>query len=209
MEQSQAPQDPTIEERDDGSGTHAFVVLQPGEKIICKIKRHPIGVLSMYFAAGVAIAVIIVLVVIIGPGIVDQYLSSSSSSMTSTQIMNYLYTGAGVVSVLVALILMVATVVYWQNEWIVTDDSVTQINQISLFTREVSQVPMGSLEDVSVDQHGIIQTMFNFGTLKLESAGEKSKFQFAYCPRPNYYARQILTAHEEFAKRHETGVHAL
>jgi hypothetical protein len=96
----------------------------------------------------------------------------------------------------------VATIVYWQNEWVVTDDSVTQINQTSLFTREVSQVPIVSLEDVTVDQTGIIQTIFGFGTLKLESAGERSKFQFQYCPNPNNYARLILEAHEEFIRKH-------
>jgi hypothetical protein len=40
--------------------------------------------------------------------------------------------------------------------------------------------------------------MFNFGTLKVETAGERSKFVFMYCPRPNEYARRILEIHESF-----------
>lgn len=38
-----------------------MVVLRPGERVICEIKRHPFGILSMYFSGLVAIVVAIVL----------------------------------------------------------------------------------------------------------------------------------------------------
>jgi hypothetical protein len=54
------------------------------------------------------------------------------------------------------------------------------------------------LEDVSADQNGILQSTLGFGTLKVETAGERSKFVFPFCPNPNDYARKIIAAHEEF-----------
>jgi uncharacterized membrane protein YdbT with pleckstrin-like domain len=100
--------------------------------------------------------------------------------------------------VILLLVLFVATSVYWQNQWVVTTDSITQITQNGLFGRQVAQLSMDNLEDVTVTQDGIIPHMFNFGTLKVETAGERAKFQFPYCPDPNMHARKILEVHEHF-----------
>jgi len=99
-------------------------------------------------------------------------------------------------------VLGLATIVYWQNQWVVTTDSITQVAQRGLFNRQVSQLSMDNLEDVTVDQVGIIAKIFNFGTLRVETAGERAKFLFVYCPRPNRYAHEILEAHETFMEGH-------
>ncbi len=171
---------------------HEMVVLQPGERIICDIKRHPFGLISMYVAAFFALLVVGVLAYA-APKIFSQNAPSVISNLSS-----FLVIGAVIFTVLICLILLVATIVYGQNRWIVTDDSITQVTQDSLFGRRVSQLSMENLEDVTIDQHGIIQTMFNFGTLRAETAGERSKFTFPYCPDPKKYARSILEVHENF-----------
>jgi hypothetical protein len=178
-------------ERPKATGSHPMVVLQDGEVIVTNIKRHPFGIVSLYFAAAVGIAVVAVISFLMMPDMIAQFSGDNSGMML----------GVGIVSSIVVLLLLVlgvATSVYWQNEWVVTTDSITQITQNSLFGRQVSQLSMDNLEDVTVDQHGIIPHMFNFGTLKVQSAGERSKFAFPYCPRPNEYARQILEVHEHF-----------
>jgi hypothetical protein len=98
---------------------------------------------------------------------------------------------------------LIATKVYWGNSWIVTSDSITQVVQSSLFSRQSSQLSLGNLEDVSAEQNGILAHMFNYGVLRVETAGDRTKFMFLYCPNPNYYAQQILSAREEF----EQGAH--
>jgi hypothetical protein len=40
--------------------------------------------------------------------------------------------------------------------------------------------------------------MFNYGTLKAETAGERSKFAFPFTPNPNKCAQEILHARERF-----------
>lgn len=177
---------------------HPMVILQPGERIITELKRHPFGILSMYVAGASAIAVLFLLA-FMAPTLFE------TGGVDGTSVSGMLTIGALVISVGIGLILMIATTVYWQNRWVITDDSITQITQDSLFGRRVSQLSMENLEDVTVDQHGILQTMFNFGTLKAETAGEHSKFHFMYCPDPNKYARLILEIHENFIhqRRHQ------
>lgn len=171
---------------------HPMVVLQPGERIITTVKRHPFGIVSLYVAAAAAIAVAVALAVFLLPGL------TGTSGTGGSDIMPMFLAGGAIVLAGMVLILGVATSVYWQNEWVVTTDSITQISQTSLFNRQVSQLSMENLEDVTVNQDGILPHMFNFGTLKVESAGERSKFVFPYCPNPNACARQILEAHEDF-----------
>lgn len=170
---------------------HPMVVLQPGERIVATLKRHPFGILSLYIGGVIGLTVAAVLAFALLPHVVQQYNSSGNALM-------YMYAAFGVFVIGLVLILGIATAVYWQNQWVITTDSITQISQRSLFGRQVSQLSMDNLEDVTVDQDGIIPHLFNFGTLKVETAGERSKFQFPYCPRPNDYARQILEVHEQF-----------
>jgi hypothetical protein len=183
------PPEPMHFERPAKKGMHPMVVLQPGESIVATIRRHPFGILSLYAAVigGVTIAAILAFILI--PNVLDQFNTDGGG---------LLYTGLAGILVLLILILGVATTVYWQNEWIVTTDSITQVTQNSLFGRQVSQLSLDNLEDVTVNQDGILPHLFNFGILKVESAGERSKFIFPYCPNPNDYARKILEIHEQF-----------
>jgi len=168
---------------------HPMVVMQPGERVICELKRHPIGILTMYFGAFIAVAVLAALLYVMMPSIRDTY-GDEATTMVAL--------GGGILLVGLILMLFISTIIYWQNQWVVTTDSITQITQNGLFGRHVSQLSMENLEDVTVNQDGILPHMFNYGTLKVESAGERSKFQFPYCPNPNQCAREILDTHEKF-----------
>ena len=160
---------------------------QPGEQIICQIKRHPIGIIGTYIMAGFLIIVAVV------AGSLVQYFMKNAGSLS------LIVWGICALVVLVALVMLfVGTKVYWGNRWIVTSDSVTQVLQTSLFNVQSSQLSMGNIEDVTAEQDGILAHMFGYGLLRVETAGERSKFVFKYCPTPNEYARQILNAREQF-----------
>lgn len=105
-----------------------------------------------------------------------------------------------VVTVICAAFAMISAKVYWGNSWTVTTDSLTQVRRFGLFSRQSSQLSLKDLEDVTAQQSGVLAEMFNFGLLKVETAGERSKFMFPFCPNPNYYAQQILKARETFER---------
>jgi hypothetical protein len=169
--------------------------MQPGERVICEIKRHPIGIIGIYFSFIAAI----LLVAIVGYVFAPQIYTSTDSS----RVYGYVTLALLVVTILGGLFAYVAHIVYWGNRWIVTDDSVTQVIQNSLFNKQSSQLSMGNLEDITAEKNGIIQHLFNYGMLKCETAGaQKSKFHFIYCPNPDYYAKCILDAREKFEFQH-------
>lgn len=165
-------------------------VMQPGEQVLFKLKRHPIGLVAIYIMTAFLLAIIAVLALAVVPNMLEGDMRS--------QAMRY----GGIIFLVTAIIgvlyNLLATKIYWGNSWVVTSDSLTQVTQTSLFDRESSQLSLHSLEDVSAVQNGILTHAFNYGLLKVETAGEHSKFQFLYCPNPNYYAREILAARESF-----------
>ena len=168
---------------------HPMVVMQPGERVVCELKRHPIGILTLYFGAFIGIAFVAAVLFFLMPTIRDHYGSSADQMVLM---------GGGILIAGIALMLFISSSVYWQNQWVVTTDSITQIQQNGLFGRQVSQLSMENLEDVTVIQNGIMPHIFNYGILKAETAGERSKFMFFFCPNPNQAARDILDAHEKF-----------
>ena len=165
-------------------------VMQPGEVEICHIKRHPIGILTIYVATGLVLLIVAVMALLVAPALIPDSVAGNNQVM---QVGGILFLLLAIASTLYALI---ATRVYWGNSWVVTSDSMTQISQTSLFNRQSSQLALVNIEDVTAEQNGILTHVFHYGVLKVETAGEHSKFQFLYCPNPNYYAKKILTARE-------------
>lgn len=168
--------------------------MQPEEQIVCEIKRHPIGIFIVFGISGLVIILLAIFAFVVVPG---------GTTSSSARI------GAGLAFLLITvgsmLFAFVANIIYWGNHWVVTTDSITQMQQTSLFNRESSQLSLGNLEDMAAEKKGVLATIFNFGILKAETAGEREKFLLAYCPRPEFYAQKILMAREAFEQAHHGG----
>ncbi len=165
-------------------------VMQPGEEVVCVIKRHPIGLMGIYFVAAV-----IVIIAVAVAALLPTYLPDATSQTKLGIILGALLVAAGTL-----LYVYAATIIYTANRWIVTTDSITQVSRTGLFSTQSSQLSMENLEDITVDQEGIIQSLAGYGTLRAETAGERSKFFFAFCPQANDCARKILNAREMFIR---------
>ncbi len=167
-------------------------VMQPDEQTICEIKRHPIGMLGVYLISGTVLLVLAVLAFVVAPNMFSDHRSQAMALGG----LAFLFVGG-----LLLAFVFIANKVYWGNSWVVTSDSLTQITQTSLFSKQTSQLSLGNLEDVTVEQDGILPQLFKFGVLRVETAGERSKFVFPFCPNPDYYAKKVLAARETFEQR--------
>jgi hypothetical protein len=168
--------------------------MRPGEQVICAIKRHPIGIIGMYGAVGLLLFIIAVTVFIIAP--------STLTSYSSGQVMMAGGLVFAVAAVLGIGFLFIVHTIYWGNSWIVTSDSITQVKRNGLFDKQTSQLSLGDLEDITAEQNGLLAQMLHFGVISAETAAATDKFTFIYCPRPTYYAKQILAARESFEQYH-------
>jgi hypothetical protein len=167
-----------------------LIAMQPGERVICQIQRHPVGLLGTYIMDGLVLMLSAIGAFVIVPKYAPDNLHA--------QAIGWALAAFIFIAIFTFIFSYIAIKVYKGNRWIVTSDSITQLSQISLFNRQSSQLSLHNLEDITVDQNGIIQSILNFGTLHAETAGERAKFVFPYCPNPNHCAREILTAREQF-----------
>lgn len=172
-----------------------LATMEPGEQVVCEIKRHPIGMLGMYLAVGFLLVMLAVLALAVAPGVFSSY--SHSQVVLAGMIVLIIAAAAG------TGFLLIASKVYWGNMWIVTNDSITQIKRMGLFDKQTSQLSLGNLEDMTAEQDGVAQQMFHYGVISAETAAATDKFTFNYCPNPTYYAQKILQARERFEQGHE------
>lgn len=154
------------------------------------IKRHPFGLVALYLQALVGLAVALGLVWFLIPTLLEGDVQQRAQHLVSLF--------AVIALAVTAFFLLIATYIYRKNQWVVTDDSIQQFQQVGVFKRQISELSMANIEDISAEQNGLLATAFGFGTLKVETAGERSNFHFQYCPKPNKYAQIILNARERF-----------
>ena len=168
-------------------------ILAKGEKVLHVFKRHPIGLIWVY--SYIVFGSIISYVVI--KNISDSgelgFFGFSSGIWTTV---------AGSVIGFIILTGWIGRQVYWANELIVTEENLIQILRPSLLHRDVAQLNLGKIQDVSVDQRGFFQLALGYGTLIIETAGEVASYRFAYAKKPNEMAAKIMQAHDKYlAKR--------
>lgn len=156
---------------------------------VADIRRHPFGLVIVYLETLLAFVLAFGLLLVLLPSVAGEEAGS------------VVIAGGTIVAVLMGLFLALFTKIYFGNQLIITDIHVTQVLQTGLFSRKVSELTMENVEDVTADQHGIFPTLFNYGTLKVETAGEQNNFVFRYCPNPNAYAKALQDARSEYYAR--------
>jgi uncharacterized membrane protein YdbT with pleckstrin-like domain len=158
------------------------------ERLISIIHRHFFGIFIIYVQTFAALALGIGLIYFLLPNFVDR---------SETEVYRVIGLVAGAIIVLMTIILVIATIIYYSSRLILTDKNITQVLQIGIFNRKVSQLAVTNVEDVTATKQGVFSTFLNYGVLNIETAGEQINFIFNYCPRPDFYARQILEAREQ------------
>jgi uncharacterized membrane protein YdbT with pleckstrin-like domain len=162
-------------------------LILPGEEIVTVIRKHLIGLILIYLGVLLAVAAIVAFVVIVGPDLFQKNVNYNDFTVLAL-----------FAAFVLAFVLFIATYIYRESRIIVTSASVVQILQKGLFVRKVSRLSMADVEDVSAQQSGILPSLFNYGTLIIQTAGEMENFIFPYCPDPNAHAEDILEARQRF-----------
>ncbi|MBX4188697.1 PH domain-containing protein [Candidatus Saccharibacteria bacterium] len=166
-------------------------LLEEGECILTVVHRSLVGLLAIYLVAIAAVLAFLGLMIAISPSSFETSDSNISASLSAVIFMSGL---------LLALILFTATYVYRQSRLLITDKSLIQIMQKTLFSRKISRLSMSNVEDVNEEQRGFWSSFFNYGTLTVQTAGAKENFIFSMCPSPAKLADRIIEARQAYAK---------
>lgn len=169
---------------------HPHLNLSAGEFVVMDVKRHPIGLLLPVLSAGVAILALIGLLIV--------YPTNPGGEMGILPSYTDIFFPVFLVMILIGVGGAVAVWVYLQNHFYLTNESVIQEIQHNLFSRHEQTVSLGSIEDASFKQSGVLQHFFDYGTVRLSTEGEETTYRFAYVANPRRHVAVLNNAVEAF-----------
>jgi hypothetical protein len=186
LEPSRPTMTPEIQQKcEESRRKYPKLNLSNGEFVISDVKRHPIGLVGVWTFTLLAIAAIIGFVAVL----------TSGDSTIQPMVVGL---AAFLVSALVLIGAYIATFVYNANTFHLTNESVVQNIQSSLFANHEQTVSLGNIEDASYEKHGIIQTMFDYGTIRLSTQGDETTYRFTFASQPAKQIAKLNNAVEAF-----------
>ena len=147
------------------------IELQNGEQVVIRVRRHIVFLLTKLgreIIFGI-VPIIVALVVAAGAGSTVRLLLIGFSA-----IWGLVWFSAGYFT----------WYRYTHDEWIITNQRLIDALKKNWFHQSVSSADLISIEDMSVSKSGVLQTMFNYGDLRCQTAGEQSNFVLAGIPDP-------------------------
>jgi hypothetical protein len=165
--------------------------LSEAEYVISAVRRHPIGLalpvgLTTFCVALVASAALNYQPIVDSLGLIDP--PSFGLVFFSAALLIFLFLIGGYVAVWV----------YINNKFFLTNESVIQEIQVSLFSKNEQTVSLVNIEDASYKQQGILQSLLDYGSIRLSTEGDETTYRFYYVANPKQEIATLNNAVEAF-----------
>lgn len=94
-----------------------------------------------------------------------------------------------------------ALTMYTLDSWIVTNMRIINSVQTGFFNRQISELAIDKIQDVTVHTKGALGTFVDYGDIKVQTAGTREHFIFEQIGKPQAVKDQIMEL--VATKRHE------
>lgn len=159
------------------------------EKISFITRRHWASMLGSFFL--IFFMVVLPLALITGLTIYANIAISGTVRMAMILFGSVYY-------LIVASFSLVVWISYYYNIFIISEDEIIDINQEGIFDRKINQISVVRIQDVSGEIKGFLPTLFTYGNVIAESAGEKTQtYVIRDIPNPLEVADRIIELHNE------------
>lgn len=164
--------------------------LKDGEKIILVIRKH-------WFVMARTVIVFFVLLFI--PAVVLALLPALGQFLDISSLGPFINFLSALYLMMLLAFLYLTWMDYYLDMWIITNERIIDVEQFGLFSREISEIPISRVQDVTIEVHGIIETILKFGTIRIQTAGER-EFSIHSAPRLYEAKDTILRYAKESSK---------
>lgn len=186
-----------------GIGRRFFHLIEfdDNEELIVEIRKHPFG-LALIYTAGFLIAAVILSITL--------FLSTYGDVLDAVASLDFdtgIFAGAvlalgGLLTIMCVIATLINGMIYRNSVIFVTSEKLAQVLYITIFNRKISQLNIGNIQDVTVNQAGVLSRIFHYGTLVVETAGEQQNYTFTFVPSPYQYSKAIIGAHERYVAQY-------
>lgn len=174
-----------------------FPSQQPNEKILIIVREHWFRLTFKVFTIFILSLLPVVLKMFLGN--IDLFQRSSTANAI-------VQTGISVYYLALLVALFVIFVLYYLNIHVVSEERVVDIDQVGILFHQVSELNIETVEDVTSQTAGLFGNVLNYGTVFVQTAGARERFQFDNVPHPEKIASVILELYEKRDKAPRTVV---
>ena len=171
-----------------------FTGQKHGENILLLLHRHWFDILKQML-----IVFFMILLFVFSLIILPRYIPSITEIPDYNRLFFFLESAF---VLLIWMVFFVLWIDYYLDIWIITDTRIVNIEQRGLFSRQISELELENIQDVTTDVKGIIPTFLNYGYVYVQTAAEKERFVFRNVPDP-YHTKDLLMALQKRQERKE------
>lgn len=91
---------------------------------------------------------------------------------------------------------------YYLDFWVVTNDRLLNIEQEGTFSRTISELDLYKIQDATSEVQGILPSLFGYGDIHIQTAGETQRFELKQIPNPHDVRKLLMDMAEEDRKFH-------
>lgn len=163
-----------------------MIELAKGEKVVYEIRRHWY---VLFIESGLLIIIFLVpWFVFLGIDVVGLSIDNTEGALL------FFISTAWLFFTWIAFI--IAWTNYYLDVWVVTNERILDIEQYSLFSRDVSEFRLDRIQDVTIEVKGILPTLLHFGTVHVQTAGEAREFIINGVPDPYKVRDALIKEHD-------------
>ena len=168
----------TIKARHDRSvKKYPEITVDEDEYVVLSMRRHSLGyLLNIIFSSIIAVFLISAWIIIC---FMPNPLPIPANFKPQLSII------FGSITLLLILLTYVNYVVYRANRIVITNERAIQWISTTIMSQKKQVINLESIEDISYSRDGILQHLFNYGTVKLSTVGDESTYTFAFSPNPD------------------------
>lgn len=171
-----------------------------GEEILMVIHRHWFNILSKFFM------IFAMLLVLLGSVFFTPFLFPIVTTNTGASLLSFLQ---NLFFLIIWLLFFIIWIDYYFDVWIVTNERIVDIEQKALFSRNVSELQLENIQDVTVEVLGVIPTFLNYGNLYIQTAAEKERFVFYRVPNPYAIKDLVMNLQKNYEKKEASDLGAV
>lgn len=176
---------------DESTRIYPALNLSDSEYVISAVRRHPIGLV-------LPVGITVFFVAFVISTLINYPLIVNSIGLMSPPAYGAVLVFGSLLALLFLIGGYIAVWVYVNNRFFLTNESVIQEIQVSIFSRHEQTVSLGNIEDASFQQQGILQTMLDYGSIRLSTEGDETTYRFNYVANPKKQIAILNNAVEAF-----------
>ncbi len=169
-----------------------FPSQREGEKILLVVREH-------WFRLFIKLLVIVILAAL--PFIITALLGNNISFLDTPEARTITLLLLQLYYIVLLIALFVIWILYYLNIHIVSEERIVDIDQVSLLNHVVSELNVETIEDVTGQTTGLFGNLLDYGTVYVQTAGARERFEFDNVPNPGHIAKIILDVYENHVGR--------